>query len=280
MNIRQFNCTPHPYWLPNFMDVFTWSLPFVGEKITDMLIAILGICSKEELEEEEEELQAEIEGALVQPSPEEIAERRKIIKNKILAVGKMSRVFAVLREESEAVSELKNVSRSDKLPSGALANGADGIKEAIHSFDEARRSDIENERLPPDLVDASEVEGMEEFSTSNPTSPRSSIDLTGIPGTPGASSGATTPMSPERSSSPGTPGEPATPSTPGSSQFRKGHSRSSSLGTTMTSPSTRRRSLESTVNMIREAIEAKDSKMEILAARVAGAAEVPSSPKR
>ncbi|CAG8629914.1 17992_t:CDS:10, partial [Cetraspora pellucida] len=154
MNIRQFNYTPHPYWLPNFMDVFTWSLPFVGEKITDMLLAILNICSKEELLDEElvdEEKSTDITSA-------DGAERRQIIKSKILAVGKMARVFSVLREESERVMELKNVTGTGKLPYGTLALGAEGIKQAITSFEEARRSDLENERLPPTREEVSAAE--------------------------------------------------------------------------------------------------------------------------
>jgi hypothetical protein len=58
-----------------------------------MLVAVLNTCTKEELEESDDEL------TLVSPrtASEESAERRKVIKNKIMAVGRVARVFALLR---------------------------------------------------------------------------------------------------------------------------------------------------------------------------------------
>jgi len=95
------------------------------------------------------------------PVSEDREALRQIIKNKVLAIGRLSRVFAVLREESESVSELRRLSGNARLPAGTLMLGAEGIKKgikicvlrliipAIGSFDEARRSDLQNERLPP-----------------------------------------------------------------------------------------------------------------------------------
>ena len=118
-------------------------------------MAVLNTCTKEELEEPDEDL------AIMSPTTAaaESAERRQVIKNKIMAVGRMARVFALLRcvfclcilriwhgaddlhcacsEESEKVSELKSVSGTTKLPYGTLASGTEGIKDAIQSFEDA-----------------------------------------------------------------------------------------------------------------------------------------------
>ncbi len=156
MNIRQFNCSPHPYWLPNFMDVFTWSLPFVGEKITDMLIAILSTCSEDELKDETPSSNGPTSPPIstANMDPESIEFKRRAIKNKILAIGRLSRVFQVLREESERVTELKTAS-GGRLPAGTLMLGAEGIKNAINSFEDARKVDLQDERLPPSAEEVS-----------------------------------------------------------------------------------------------------------------------------
>lgn len=41
LNIQQYNFSKHPYILPDFLDVFTWSVPFVIDKILQMLDSVI-----------------------------------------------------------------------------------------------------------------------------------------------------------------------------------------------------------------------------------------------
>lgn len=228
MNIRQFNFSQHPYWLPNFMDVFTWSLPFVGEKgwfclvcrrvlqtsaltpfssfssflVTDMLMGVLNICTDEELLKQNSGLFPRA----LRPCPTQLlltpcplptveedqppqrpqspaagsklsAARKEIIRNKIRAIGKMAHVFSVLRfvlvalagllnhelikisspchsillnrEEAESVIQLKGLTPGGQLPVGLIGGGKNAIKEAITTFEQAKKLDEVNEQRPP-----------------------------------------------------------------------------------------------------------------------------------
>jgi len=152
MNIRQFNCSPHPYWLPNFMDVFTWSLPFVGEKVTEMLVSILSICPDDEVDGEGEEEGEDVTPSLasteiITPAMQEA--RREVIKNKIRAIGKMAHAFTVLREESESVLHLKGLTPTGSIPKGVLMGGKSAIEDAISGFERAKQMDRVNEKMPP-----------------------------------------------------------------------------------------------------------------------------------
>ena len=154
VNIRQFNCSPHPYWLPNFMDVFSWSLPFVGEKVIDVLLNILNICSDEELAEYDEHIDT-----LIERNNRE--QRKEQIRSKIRALGKVAKAYQSLRELSENVVTLRGLTPSTSLTElnenveiksetkVAVNILRDKNASTKERFSKAKILDQANERMPP-----------------------------------------------------------------------------------------------------------------------------------
>ncbi len=63
-----------------------------------MLLAVLAVCSQEELEDDSSSSDDEAERAIVNEALHgDASARRQQIKNKILAVGRMQRMFQLLR---------------------------------------------------------------------------------------------------------------------------------------------------------------------------------------
>ncbi|KAL8438477.1 hypothetical protein Efla_002227 [Eimeria flavescens] len=168
LNIQQFNFSPHPYHLPNFMDVFTWSIPFVSEKVTEMLYGILN-PSVEDGEDDEEidsvELPAEVvkimhanivlaeEGTSQRSRPPSAGtpiskERAEALRRKVQSVGRLMRVFKTIREENELIMQLKGCTPGDRIPVGLLIQGREGLANELEKFQKAKQIDAMNERRP------------------------------------------------------------------------------------------------------------------------------------
>ena len=54
LQLKQYQDTEPPYQLPDGLDLFSWSLPFLSEKVVSMLYCILKQCSPAELAEGED----------------------------------------------------------------------------------------------------------------------------------------------------------------------------------------------------------------------------------
>jgi len=115
INIRQFNCSPHPYHLPGFMNVFAWSLPFVAEKVGELLMAVFRLVDDVEADQQEQ------------------VEARKLqdLRSKIKGVSRMMHIFKKMREEREKLVVAGPLSpKGTDLPSSFDENTIQGATAA------------------------------------------------------------------------------------------------------------------------------------------------------
>lgn len=180
LNILQFNCSPHPYHLPNFMDVFTWSMPFVIEKVTEMLYYILqeqgepgvedialpelstpfdhnrGSLTKSQNETVEmaQRLAAHLEGlgggegSKAEDDQKVDQEMRDRMRKKVRTIARMARMFKTLRQENETIIRLKGVCPGHKLAPGMLLAGKERLTSELELFGHAQGIDLVNEKRP------------------------------------------------------------------------------------------------------------------------------------
>jgi serine/threonine-protein phosphatase 2B catalytic subunit len=70
------------------------------------------------------------------------------MKGKVRSMARVSKMFATLREESESLLKIKNMSPDGKLPRGLLLEGKPAIKNALKQFNLAKELDKVNEKRP------------------------------------------------------------------------------------------------------------------------------------
>lgn len=124
LSLKQYEETEPPYRLPDNMDVFTWSVPFLAEKVTNMLYNIV----KRGGDGEDEPTLVDIEKILQDGSFDNKDKKKMIVQTKINSVARINRMFTTLREESEMLLKIKNISPDGKLPRGLLLAGKPAIK--------------------------------------------------------------------------------------------------------------------------------------------------------
>jgi len=150
-NIRQFNSTPHPYYLPGFMNVFNWSLPFVSEKVAELLLTVFNLVDDVAADREEEEFR-----------------RREVIRRKVMTVSRLLNLYKKMRDAREALVVAGSLSPDGSVLPDTLAQKpseaeqkehvehAETVKKTLKDslgedqFLGARQLDRPNEARPPD----------------------------------------------------------------------------------------------------------------------------------
>ena len=142
LNIQQYTYSAHPYLLPDFMDIFSWSIPFVIEKVMEVFFQVLKDKPGDKSQKGEK-------GALIEELKDEYKEIKKAsLRGKVKTVSRMMKMFKTIREENESVVQLKGFCPDSKVPRGLILSGRSALQGALEDFQQAKKVDGVNEKRP------------------------------------------------------------------------------------------------------------------------------------
>jgi serine/threonine-protein phosphatase 2B catalytic subunit len=107
LSLKQYDETEPPYRLPDNMDVFSWSMPFLAEKVVSMLYTIVRRgCDDDDDDEVDNAINKDVSkmtrkrlslliGFCI--ADEAKAQRGLIMKGKVRSVARVNRMFTTLR---------------------------------------------------------------------------------------------------------------------------------------------------------------------------------------
>jgi len=139
MTIKQFTDSPHPYYLPSFMNVFDWSLPFVAEKLGELLLVFLRLVNDEEADDMEDKQN----------------QRAEMLRKKVLTVSRVLNMFKTMRAEREMAVALGGLTAHQAtIPETTKGKSAEEVKHQLSTFSGTKAIDVVNEARPAGLEKA------------------------------------------------------------------------------------------------------------------------------
>jgi serine/threonine-protein phosphatase 2B catalytic subunit len=93
LNIQQYTASKHPYHLQNFMDVFSWSIPYVCSKIIEIMLSIYKKGVADEIGDSKEGAPVTIPKSIFLSKIIE----SEVLRNKIKALSRIMKMYRVLQ---------------------------------------------------------------------------------------------------------------------------------------------------------------------------------------
>jgi serine/threonine-protein phosphatase 2B catalytic subunit len=145
LNIQQFNYTQHPYCLPDFMDVFTWSLPFIVERVSEILFHLT--------KQQAQDGPMDSSGALERVQESLHKKRQEILKGGVRGAAQLMKKYRAVREEADFLAKMRRSVSADRVPADLIKQAPtplDGSKAyaAEDLFARAKSFDVVNEKRP------------------------------------------------------------------------------------------------------------------------------------